>query len=156
MDTIILGGGGLGRATGAGAAAEGTRPLRRDLLRRLAKLEERHGLNLSTYALRKGMIGAGLWRAKRHKPFHRAWRPRKACLGEMVQVDGSDHDWFEGRGPRCVLIAFIDDATSRVVLARFVEAEATLTLMRLTWEYLRRYGRPQSFYVDKEVGHLGF
>jgi transposase len=114
------------------------------------KLQERHGLQLSAYALRKGMIKVGLWRARRHKPFHRAWRPRKACLGEMVQVDGSDHDWFEGRGPRCVLMAFVDDATSRVVLGRFGESEDTLTLMRLTWEYLRRYGRPQSFYVDKD------
>ena len=114
------------------------------------KLLERHGLRLSTYVLRKGMIATGLWRARRHKPFHRAWRPRRACLGEMVQVDGSEHDWFEGRGQRCALIAFIDDATSRLLLARFVEAEDTLTLMRLSHEYLRRYGRPQSFYVDKD------
>lgn len=114
------------------------------------KLQERHGVVLSTYALRRGMIEAGLWRSKRHKPFHRAWRPRRACLGEMIQVDGSEHDWFEGRGPRCTLMAFIDDATSRLLLARFVEAEDTLTLMRLTREYLRRYGRPQSFYVDKD------
>src|ERR1039458_2817732 len=114
------------------------------------KLRDDHGLSLSTPTLRQGMIEAGIWRSRRYKPFHRAWRQRKACLGEMVQVDGSDHDWFEGRGPRCVLMAFIDDATSRVVLARFVEAEDTLTLMRLTWEYLRCYGRPQSFYVDKD------
>jgi len=114
------------------------------------KLREQHRLVLSTYALRNGMIEAGIWRAKRRKPFHRAWRPRKDCLGQMVQVDGSEHDWFEGRGPRCTLIAFIDDATSKVLLARFELAEDTLTLMRLTWEYLRRYGRPQSFYVDKD------
>jgi hypothetical protein len=114
------------------------------------KLVERHGVTLSDSVLRKGMIDAGIWRAKRPKPFHRAWRPRKACLGEMVQVDGSEHDWFEGRGPRCTLMAFIDDATSKVVLARFGEAEDTLTLMRLTLDYLRRYGRPQNFYVDKD------
>lgn len=114
------------------------------------QLLKRHGLDLSTYALRKGMILAGLWRPKRQKPFHRAWRPRKACLGQMIQVDGSEHDWFEDCGPRCVLIAFIDDATSKVLLARFVKAEDTLTLMRLAHEYLRRYGRPQSFYVDKD------
>jgi hypothetical protein len=114
------------------------------------KLREKHGLDLSTFVLRKGMMAIGLWRARRHKPFHRAWRPRKACLGEMTQVDGSEHDWFEGRGPRCVLIAFIDDATSKVLLARFVEAEDTLTLMRLSHEYLRRYGRPLNYYVDKD------
>jgi hypothetical protein len=114
------------------------------------KLLERHGIDLSTYVLRKNMIAAGLWRPKRHKPFHRAWRQRRSCVGEMTQVDGSDHDWFEGRGPRCSLIIFIDDATSKVLLGRFAKAEDTLTLMRLAREYLRRHGRPQSYYVDKD------
>ncbi|MFA6316946.1 MAG: ISNCY family transposase [Elusimicrobiota bacterium] len=114
------------------------------------KLRERHGLALSTPTLRMGMTAQGLWRPKRHKPFHRAWRPRRACLGELTQVDGSDHDWFEGRGPRCTLITFVDDATSRVLLGRFAKAEDTLTLMRLAGEYFRRYGRPQAFYVDKD------
>jgi hypothetical protein len=114
------------------------------------KLLERHGLSLSTYALRQGMIAAGLWRAKRHKPFHRDWRPRRSCLGELVQVDGSEHDWFEGRGPRCSLIIFVDDATSKIILGRFTKAEDTLTLMTLAQAYLRRYGRPQAFYVDKD------
>ena len=114
------------------------------------KLLERHQITLGTTTLRQGMITEGIWRAKRPKPFHRAWRPRKACRGEMVQVDGSEHDWLEGRGPRCTLIAYIDDATSDVVLARFCEAEDTLTLMRLTRDYLRRHGRPCSFYVDKD------
>lgn len=114
------------------------------------KLRQRHGLVLSTPTLRKGMTKAGLWRPKRHKPFHRAWRPRKACVGEMAQVDGSEHDWFEGRGPRCSLIIFIDDATSKILLARFVKAEDTLTLMLLAREYLRKYGRPLAFYVDKD------
>ncbi|MFA6316600.1 MAG: ISNCY family transposase [Elusimicrobiota bacterium] len=114
------------------------------------KLLERHGLHLSTPTLRKGMVAEGLWRPKRHKPFHRAWRPRRACVGELTQVDGSDHDWFEGRGPRCALITFVDDATSGVLLGRFAKAEDTLTLMRLAKEYFRRYGRPQAFYVDKD------
>ena len=114
------------------------------------KLLERHGLSLSTYALRRGMMKDGLWRPKRHKPFHRAWRPRRSCVGELVQLDGSDHDWFEGRGPRCTLIPFVDDATSRVLLGRFAKSEDTLTLMRLAQVYLRRYGRPQAFYVDKD------
>ena len=114
------------------------------------KLLERHGLELSTFALRRGMVKEGLWRPKRHKPFHRAWRPRRSCVGELVQLDGSDHDWFEGRGPRCTLIPFVDDATSRVLLGRFAKSEDTLTLMRLAQVYLRRYGRPQAFYVDKD------
>jgi hypothetical protein len=114
------------------------------------KLLERHGLELSTFALRQGMVKEGLWRPRRHKPFHRAWRPRRSCVGELVQLDGSDHDWFEGRGPRCTLIPFVDDATSRVLFGRFAKSEDTLTLMRLAQAYLRRYGRPQAFYVDKD------
>lgn len=114
------------------------------------KLAERHGLTMGKETLRKGMIAEALWRPRRHKPFHRAWRPRKACVGEMIQVDGSEHGWFEGRGPKCWLIAFVDDATSRLMWAEFAEAEDTLTLMRLAGAYLRRYGRPLSFYVDKD------
>jgi hypothetical protein len=114
------------------------------------KLLERHGLDISTFALRQSMVAKGLWRPKRHKPFHRAWRPRRSCVGEMTQVDGSEHDWFEGRGPRCTLITFVDDATSKVLLGRFAKAEDTLTLMRLAQEYLRHYGRPQAYYVDKD------
>lgn len=113
------------------------------------KLEEHHGIVLAPNTLRKAMIEEGLWRPRRHKPFHRAWRERKACVGEMVQVDGSEHDWFEGRGPRCALIAFVDDATSRL-WAEFAHVEDTLTLMRLAGDYLRRHGRPLSFYVDKD------
>ena len=114
------------------------------------KLLERHGLDLSTYALRQSMVEEGLWHPKRHKPFHRAWRPRRSCVGELVQLDGSEHDWFEGRGPRCTLIPFVDDATSGVSFGRFAKAEDTLTLMRLAEAYLRRYGRPQAFYVDRD------
>jgi hypothetical protein len=61
-----------------------------------------------------------------------------------------DHDWFEGRGPRCVLLVYIDDATSRILNAEFVKVEDTLTLMRSTRTYLMRYGRPLAFYVDKD------
>ncbi len=114
------------------------------------KLLERHGLELSVYALRRGMVKEGLWRPKRHKSFHRAWRPRRSCVGELVQLDGSDHDWFEGRGPRCTLIPFVDDATSKVLFGRFAKSEDTLTLMRLAQAYLRRHGRPHAFYVDKD------
>ncbi|MBU2754157.1 helix-turn-helix domain-containing protein, partial [Acidithiobacillus sp. CV18-2] len=78
------------------------------------------GYTVSKETLRRWMIAAGLWQAQRkrrtrlHPP-----RPRRARLGELIQIDGSPHDWFEGRGPRCTLIAFIDDATSRVLYARF-------------------------------------
>lgn len=109
-----------------------------------------HHLILSTPVLRQGMIEAGLWKAHRQGSRHRAWRQRRDCVGMLVQLDGSDHDWFEGRGPRCVLMVYIDDATSRILYAEFVDVEDTLTLLRTTRSYLRRQGRPIAFYVDKD------
>lgn len=114
------------------------------------KLLERHGVGVSVNTLRKGMIREGMWRGKRRKAHHRAWRARRACLGELIQVDGSLHDWFEKRGPKCWLIAFVDDATSRLLWAEFATAEDTMTLMRLAKTYLRRFGRMLALYVDKD------
>lgn len=114
------------------------------------KLLERHGLKLSVPSLRRRMLAAGIWKTRRYRKRHRAWRQRKACVGELVQLDGSLHDWFEGRGPWCWLIAFVDDATSRLLYAEFAQAEDTLTLMRLAGAYLRRHGRPLAFYVDQD------
>jgi hypothetical protein len=68
----------------------------------------------------------------------------------LVQLDGSEHDWLEGRGPRCVLLVYIDDASSRVLYAEFVSSEDTLTLLGTTRAYLERYGRPLAFYVDQD------
>jgi hypothetical protein len=109
-----------------------------------------HHLTLSTPLLRRGMIEAGLWKAHRKGSRHRAWRQRRDCVGMLVQLDGSDHEWFEGRGPRCVLMVYIDDATSRILYGEFVDVEDTLTLLRTTRSYLRRHGRPIAFYVDKD------
>jgi hypothetical protein len=114
------------------------------------KLHERHHLTLSPSTLRRGMVAAGLWRSRPPRVQHRAWRPRRACVGELVQLDGSDHAWFEDRGPRCVLLLYIDDATSRLLDGEFVEVEDTVTLLRTTTTYLQRYGRPVAFYVDKD------
>lgn len=114
------------------------------------KLLDIDKVNVSVFALRKAMIKEGLWRPKKSKPKHRNWRPRRACVGEMVQLDGSDHDWFEGRGPRCVLLVFIDDATSRILYARFVTVEDTLNLMSAAKDYLLLHGRPVAWYVDKD------
>jgi len=114
------------------------------------KLAKRHQIYISTFALRQAMIRVGLWHSKRLKPKHRAWRPRRPCLGMMVQLDGSDHDWFEGRGPRCVLLIFIDDATSRILHAVFIPVEDTYQLLQAVRHYLRTYGRPICFYVDKD------
>ncbi|MBI2789913.1 MAG: ISNCY family transposase [Elusimicrobia bacterium] len=114
------------------------------------KLRERHRLVISPWALRQGMIRAGLWRPRRQPVTHRAWRTRRACVGELVQLDGSDHPWFEARGPRSVLLAYVDDATSRLLDGAFVAVEDTLTLLRITRTYLTRHGRPVAFYVDKD------
>lgn len=114
------------------------------------KLAEYCRIALGTETVRTLMIRTGLWEPGRRGAKHRAWRERRRCVGMLVQLDGSDHDWFEGRGPRCVLIIYIDDATSRILYGEFVKVEDTLTLMRTTRTYLRRCGRPVAFYVDKD------
>ena len=114
------------------------------------KLRERNRLTLSISTLRRGMIADGLWRSRHHPMPHRAWRPRRACRGELVQLDGSDHAWFEDRAPRCVLLLDIDDATSRILYGAFVAVEDTLTLLCTTRTYLTQHGRPVAFYVDKD------
>ncbi len=114
------------------------------------KLEELYDLHVSTSALRRVMLQTELWTSKKYAFKHRAWRERRACVGELIQLDGSDHEWFERRGPRCVLIVYIDDATSRILYAEFVDVEDTLTLLTTTGAYLGRHGRPLAFYVDKD------
>jgi len=114
------------------------------------KLLTLHGITIGRETLRRWMMKAGLWRAWHGPKKHRAWRERRPCLGMLVQLDGSDHPWFEDRAPRCVLVAYIDDATSRILHAEFAEVEDTLTLMRTTKAYLERHGRPIAFYVDKD------
>lgn len=107
-------------------------------------------VRVSTNTLRKLMISAGLYNPKAYKPKHRTWRERRSCVGMLVQLDGSEHDWFEGRGPKCALLVFIDDATSRILYARFITVEDTVNLMRCTKEYLKITGRPVAIYVDKD------
>jgi hypothetical protein len=85
---------------------------------------------------------------QRKKRPHRKKRPRRSAVGELVQFDGSDHDWFEGRGPTCTMLHFIDDATSRVFL-RFAPSENTADCMRAFWAYIERYGLPRCLYVDR-------
>lgn len=94
------------------------------------KLREIHGLSLSVETLRKWMIEEGLWRERRRK-IARIYqrRMRRPSYGELIQIDGSPHDWFENRGPRCTLIVFIDDATSALMALRFVPAETTRAYM---------------------------
>ena len=114
------------------------------------KLRTVHRLSLSTFALRQGLIHAGLWRPRHQPVLHRTWRPRRACVGELIQLDGSVHAWFEDRGPACVLLLYIDDATSRCLDGEFVPSEDTRHLFQATERYVRRSGRPGAFYVDKD------
>ena len=117
------------------------------------KLEDWYGVILSDEKLRQLMSRFSLWKSRRRKVKHRDRRERRPCLGMLTQLDGSPHDWFEGRGPECVLIIFIDDATSRILYGEFVPAEDTRNLMRVIRAYLRRHGRPGAFYVDRHSSY---
>jgi Helix-turn-helix domain len=114
------------------------------------KLLERDGYRVSAETLRLWMIAAGLWRPRQRRQarIHQR-RPRRPCRGELVQIDGSPHDWFEGRAPACTLIVFIDDATSELLALRFVAAETTRAYMATLRAYLAEHGRPVALYSDK-------
>ena len=114
------------------------------------KLREVHGYRVSVETLRKWMAEEGLWRSRKRRGMrvHQS-RPRRPALGELVQIDGSPHRWFEDRGPYCTLIVFIDDATSRLMALRFAEAETTEAYLRTLRGYLDQYGRPVALYSDK-------
>lgn len=114
------------------------------------KLTEIHHLTFSVETLRQWMMADGIWQPKPRKParVHQR-RPRRPCVGELVQIDGSPHDWFEDRGERCTLIVFIDDASSRLMALHFVPAETTQAYMETLQGYLERHGRPVALYSDK-------
>ena len=114
------------------------------------KLAEHQGLTVSEETLRSWLREAGVTHFRRRKRPHRAWRERKPPVGELVQLDGSHHDWFEGRGPRCVLMADIDDASSRVS-ARFYAYDGTIPAMERFHRYIRQYGIPLALYADKHT-----
>ena len=107
------------------------------------------GVKVGRDTVRKWLMAAGLWESRKRKveTIHQ-WRQRRACFGELVQWDTSDHDWLEGRGERLYLIAMIDDATSRVH-ARFVRHDSSEENMRVLRGWIERYGRPLAFYTDK-------
>ena len=114
------------------------------------KLQERDQLEVSDETLRLWLLASGDWKKRRRSRRHRRWRERKAHRGEMVQMDGSHHDWFEGRGPGCVLMSYIDDATGKV-FARFYEYEGTMPAMDSFKRYSRKYGLPGSVYLDRHT-----
>jgi len=114
------------------------------------KLLEVHEIKLSDETLRLWLNQENISYEKRKGRKHRQWRERKHHFGEMVQMDGSHHDWFEGRGAECVLMGYIDDATGKVY-GRFYDYEGTMPAMDSFKRYIKRYGIPQSVYLDKHT-----
>ena len=114
------------------------------------KLAELHGIKLSRETLRGWMMAAGIWVERKARPqvIHQP-RYRRDCTGELIQIDGCEHWWFEDRGPRCTLLAFVDDATSRLMHLKFVPSESALAYLQATRDYITAYGKPIAFYSDK-------
>lgn len=107
----------------------------------------KEGLEVDHETLRRWLLEEGIWaRKKRRKPY-RSRRKRRACFGELVQFDGSPHDWFEGRRSACCLMVMVDDATG-ITYARFSEQETSAAAMRLLWGWVEQYGIPMSLYCD--------
>ena len=114
------------------------------------KLVELDGLRISDESVRQLMISEGLWKPKKaRKVVVHQMRERRACFGELIQIDGSPHDWFEGRAPACSLLVFIDDATGKLGQLSFVKSESFFSYSLVAREYFKRYGKPVAFYSDK-------
>ncbi len=107
------------------------------------------GLEVDHETLRRWLLAKGFWTLKRRRQKHRHWRERKACFGELVQMDGSHHDWFEGRRGPAVLMVMIDDATNRTY-AQFSEQETTRAAYDTFEGYVRRHKLPVGLYVDRD------
>lgn len=116
------------------------------------KLLEKDKIRISRETLRHWLIEEGLWQKRKKGREYRQWRERKGHCGQMVQMDGSHHDWLEGRGSKLVLIGYIDDATSRVY-GRFYEQEGTMPAMDSFKRYVKRYGIPASIYLDRHAAY---
>ncbi|MPW23995.1 ISNCY family transposase [Paraburkholderia sp. CNPSo 3157] len=114
------------------------------------KLRECHGIRLAKETVRNLMTEAGLWLPRRQRP-PKVYQPRarRACLGELVQIDGSDHRWFEERAPACTLLVYVDDATSRLMALHFTTTESTFSYFEATRAYIERHGKPGALYSDK-------
>lgn len=114
------------------------------------KLKERQNIIIGIETARLWMTEAGIWKPKIAKEITiHPPRARRACFGELIQIDGSQHAWFEDRGPFCTLIVFIDDATSRIQFMRFFPAETTFAYFKMVELYIEKYGKPMAFYSDK-------
>lgn len=114
------------------------------------KLVELHGIHVGRETLRKWLAEAGIWitRDLRRRMVHQP-RHRRECFGELIQIDGCEHAWFEDRGPTCTLLVYVDDATGRLMELRFVKCESAFDYFESTTAYLKRHGKPVAFYSDK-------
>jgi hypothetical protein len=108
------------------------------------------GVRLSVEAVRQLMIAEGLWQVRRaRRAVIHQLRERRARVGELIQIDGSPHDWFEGRAPKCTLLVFVDDATSQLMHLQLVEAETTFNYFAAVRSHLTAFGKPLAYYSDK-------
>lgn len=115
------------------------------------KLAEDHGVTVSRETLRKWMAEAGIWLPRKHRRTFHQPRLRREAYGELVQIDGSEHRWFEERGAPCTLLVFIDDATGKLQQLRFVKSESTFSYFEALELYLKAHGCPVAFYSDKHT-----
>ena len=115
----------------------------------LAEHLERRKIRVDHETARRRLIAEGKWTVRGGRPKHRQWRPRRACFGQMAQLDGSHHDWFEGRREPCVLMAMVEDATDWV-WAQFFEAETTHAGYEALEGWIKQHGLPGSLYVDRD------
>jgi transposase len=114
------------------------------------KLVEKEKLKLSDESVRQLMIAEDLWKPRKvKKVVTHQLRERRACFGELIQIDGSPHDWFEGRAEACVLLVFIDDATGKLVQLLFVDSESFFSYGQAAESYFKHSGKPVAFYSDK-------
>jgi transposase len=114
------------------------------------KLEKTEHIKMAVETIRQIMIKEGLWKSRKHKKvIVHQMRSRRSCFGELIQIDGSYHQWFENRSDKCCLLVFIDDATSKITSAKFCKHETTFDYLQVLEDHINKYGKPLSFYSDK-------
>lgn len=114
------------------------------------KLPSRHNILVAKETVRQLQIASGLWTPRKLRaPRVQQPRARRACFGELIQIDGCEHRWFEDRAPACTALVYVDDATSRLMVIHFTGAESTFAHFEATRSYIQRYGKPLAFYSDK-------
>ncbi len=114
-------------------------------------LLEKHQLQVGRETLRRWMMAEGLWLSRTQRPTFDQRRLRGESSGELIQIDGSNHRWYEQRGEPCTLLVFIDDATSKLMQLRFVPSESTDSYFAALDGYLTTHGCPTAFYSDKHT-----